>query len=293
MEWNESDSKRALERMRERASCRSFEDRSVPEELLEDILKTGLTAASGGNLQPFSIIVIKDAAERERLCDTCGKQGFIAQAPVNLLFVLDWHKFNKFAAHEKAPFTCPDSFMHYVIALEDVMCAAQTIETAAWLCGLGSCYVGTTNHVGSQLISMYNLPEYTYPVVLLSIGYPKTELRTTPKLDYDFMVFNEKYPDLDGGIIAEKFNEKYAGRVMKLPADAENRNLMLNKLRDALLTTYNETETDEIIAKAEADGQINETQRRFGLHYHAAGMRHMGKEIIAMMEANGLTFFNK
>jgi FMN reductase [NAD(P)H] len=285
------ESGRVLEHMRTRASCRGFESRAIPEGLLEDILKTGITAASGGNLQPFSIIAVKDSERNARLAELCGGQGFIAQAPVNLLFVLDWHKFSLFAAHERAPFTCPVSFMPYVIALEDVICAAQTIETAAHICGLGSCYVGTVNGCGSELIGMFNLPKFTYPVVMLSLGYPKEELKTAPKLPYEAMVFNERYPDKDWSGIIDAFRAKYGDRAMPLPSGEEQRAEMLKKFRDALLTTFGADEADGIIAQAETEGRLNETQRRFGLHYHAAAMRESGKSIIKMMTDNGLMFF--
>lgn len=293
MSWTEIDGCNALERMRQRASCRGFLDREIPGDLMDDIIKTGLCAASGGNLQPYSIVLIRDKERRDKLCELSGDQSFVAQAPVNLLFVLDWYKFSVFAEHEQAPFTCPDSYIHFAIALEDVMCAAQSIETAAWLCGIGSCYVGSVNQTGSHVIKEFNLPKYTYPVLLLSLGYPKNELKTVTKLPYDAVVFNESYTDSGDNAINAWFKEKYGDRAMKLPEDESRRAVILDNFRQALLTTYPAETADGIMAKVIEAGQVNETQRRFGLHYHADHMRESGKKVMRMMADNGLTFFNR
>ena len=293
MEWSVEDGRRGLARMRERASCRNFADKDIPGDLLDDIIDTGLCAASGGNLQPLSIIVIKDKDEREKLCEICGGQRFITQAPVNLLFILDWHKMEVFARNEKAPFTCDNSFMHFLIALEDVMCAAQMIDTGAELCGVTSCYVGTVNTSGARLIEMFNLPKRTYPVLLLSLGYAANNVPVTVKLERDIMVFDGKYPDLSGEFITEKYRNKYKDRSLALPQSDEHRRSMLETFRLALETTYSAEEAAEITAQAEALGRINETQRRFGLHYHAKHMREHGMDVMKMMADNGLTFFEK
>lgn len=291
MEWNEIKGREALKFMQKRASCRSFSQEKIPEDLLKEILSTGLCAASGGNLQPYSIIVIKDTEKRNKVMELCGNQKFIGEAPVNLLFVLDWYKMSVFAENEKAPYTCPDSYMHYLIALEDVMCTAQSIETAAHLCGIASCYVGSTNHCGKDLVELFNLPKHTYPVLLLSLGYPKSELTVRKKLDYDFMVFDERYPDLTYDTIVENFRNKYGDTSTSIPSTEPYRQQMLDKLKSSLQTTYTPPETEKLLEAAIESGKINETQRRFGLHYHALDMRNKGVEIIKMMEDNGLTPF--
>lgn len=293
MSWNQEQGLEALKHMKRRASCRSFTDEKIPDELLQEILETGLTAASGGNLQPYSIVVLKKDEDNQKMMELCGNQKFIGEAAVNLLFVLDWHKMGIFAENEKAPFTCTDSYMHYLIALEDLMCTAQTIETAAHLCGVASCYVGSTNSCGDKIIEMCNLPKSTYPVVLLSLGYPKQTLEVRKKLDFDAMVFENQYPDLTKEFIVEKYRNKYGDASTALPKTEPYRSEFLSALEKSMLTTYSVGETKEILEKAHKDGKINETQRRFGLHYHAEHMRLDGEKIVQKLEDNGLTPFHK
>ena len=127
----------------ERGSCRYFENRKIPPDVLDLILKAGVHAPTGGNLQPYSIIKIEDEQTKRKLTELCGNQQFIAHAPVNLMFCIDWYRLRRWAELEIAPFTATSSFRHFWISFQDTMIAAQNICTAADAMGLGSVYVGT------------------------------------------------------------------------------------------------------------------------------------------------------
>ena len=283
MEWNQEFGKSAVERMLNRASCRSFQAAHIAEDVLEQILEAGIRAASGGNLQPYSVIVVRDAAKREELAELCGGQYFMGKAPVNLIFLLDWYKLSRLAALQKAPFMAHRSFMHFLIGLEDVMCAAQSIETAAWQRGVGSVYIGTVNAAGSELKKIYNLPKYTYPVLILSLGYPKNELPLRERLPYDMTVFPESYPDFSDEDILRGFEAKYGARTRPLPTIESQRIEWLKNLRAALETTYSETETEAILQEIEGRGSVQFLQYVFGVHYNAKEVRDEGKRVLEMM----------
>ena len=89
----------------ERASCRSFRDEPVPDETLDAVLTAASHAATGGNLQPYSVIRVRDAEVRQRLMVLCGDQPFIGKAPVSLVFCIDFHRLERWAALENAPFS--------------------------------------------------------------------------------------------------------------------------------------------------------------------------------------------
>lgn len=50
----------AVLRMSERQTVRNFSDEHIPNEILTHILEAGINVASGGNLQPYSVIVERD-----------------------------------------------------------------------------------------------------------------------------------------------------------------------------------------------------------------------------------------
>jgi len=53
--------------MRRRRSVRHFSDRPVPREIIENCLRTAVTAPSGANMQPWHFVVVTDPAVKRRI----------------------------------------------------------------------------------------------------------------------------------------------------------------------------------------------------------------------------------
>ncbi len=142
------------------------------------------------------------------------------------------------------------------------------------------------------MVKMYNLPKLTYPVVILSLGYPaEKQPPKIAKMPYDMMVFEGKYPDFTEEMIFDGFEAKYGGMKLDLPKNPEHMEERLDILKQALLTTYDPETVQQIVEAARKDGFVNETQRRFGLHYSAHFMYENGKHIMEMMREQGLEPF--
>jgi len=107
---------KTIELLYERASCRSFGEEPIPDETLDVVLAAAAHAATGGNLQPYSIIKVLDSEVRQRLMALCGDQPFIGQAPVSLVFCIDFRRLERWAALEKAPFSARRAFRHFWIS---------------------------------------------------------------------------------------------------------------------------------------------------------------------------------
>lgn len=289
MDRNFENARETLNQMKERYSCRAFSDEKIPEDILKEIIEVGLRAASGGNLQPYSIIVVKDEANKNLLYEACAEQKFIREASVNLVFLMDWHKYDIYTKQKNAPFVAYKTFFHFLIAMQDIMCTAQSIETAAFLCGIGSCYVGSIIGEASLVKEKLNLPDKTYPVLVLSLGYPKNAAPAKiNKLSYDTVVFDEKYRDFTDEDIFKAYESKYEGRTTNLPQKDPYKSESLEKFKKALLTSYSDEDAQKILEKAIEDGFINETQRRFGLHYASHVMQEISKLAYEDMESMGI-----
>lgn len=107
-----------------RYSCRSFSDQEIPEELLNQVIAAGLNAPTGGNLQPYTVLVIRNPETKKILAELCG-QSFIGGAAVNLLFILDWHRLAVYAQAKHAPFVAEKSFFQNLIALRTLCVPAS------------------------------------------------------------------------------------------------------------------------------------------------------------------------
>lgn len=270
----------------ERASCRNFADRKIPKEVLDSVLDVGTHAATGGNLQPYSIIKIESLAMRKRLAEMC-HQDFIAKASVSLVFCIDWHRLQRWAELEVAPFSAMSSFRHFWISFQDTIICAQNICTAADALGLGSVYIGTIMEFFRETRDMFELPKGVLPVVLLCIGYPKSKLMIRRKLGRDLIVHDEKYRELEDEKLKKGFDEKY--HHVKIEITDER----LNRMSDVCTNVHGSDFAGKCIEHIKSMGYINAAQRYFGLHYQADLMPEDNEEFVAITKELGFNWFEK
>ncbi|MEA2065516.1 MAG: nitroreductase family protein [Thermotogota bacterium] len=279
-----------LKLLYERASLRNFSDEEVAEETLSQILEAGTHAASGGNLQPFSIIKIRDKKKMEKLVEP-GNQAFIKTAPVNLLFCIDYYRLRRIAEIEKAPFTATSSLAHYWIALEDTVIVAQTVCTAADSLGLGSVYIGTIFTEPETLRSckqLFELPDEVLPVVLVTMGYPKVKPPIRKKFDMDTLVHDEKYRIPTDEELKEAVERKYDGQ--KFEVSEHDRRI--DTIREVCEKAHDKEFADKVVQEILKNGYISTFQYGFGLHYRADMMPKVNEDLIELIKEYGFDVFS-
>jgi FMN reductase [NAD(P)H] len=269
----------------ERASCRNFSRKKIPTRLLNLILSAGTHAATGGNLQPYSIIKILNEKTRKKLARYCG-QRFISQAPVSLLFCIDWHRLKKWSELETAPFTATSSFRHFWISFQDTVICAQSVCTAADACGMGSVYIGTVLEFFPLLKKMFKLPAGVFPVVLLCLGYPASKLVPRRKLGIDVIVHAERYRKLPPEKIIAAYSEKY-------PFKIEITRDRLALIKKVCTETMGSEFAERCLRRIRRNSFINPAQRYFGLHYIANLMPEGNDKYLKIMEKFGFEWFKK
>ncbi len=271
----------------ERASCRNFSERRIDKQTIDSILEAGIHAPTGGNLQPYSIIKIENKENAKKIAELCGKQDFIADAPLNLLFCIDWHRLQRWAEHEYAPFSATNSFRHFWISLQDTVIAAQNICTAADAMGLGSVYIGTVLECFRELRDMFKLPNGVFPVVLLCVGYPKNKPLIRKKLPVSIIVHDEQYRHIDEDRLAAAFNEKHQNIKVEI---TDSR---LKQIDEVCRKIHGKDFADNCLARIKEQSYINAAQRYFGLHYAADLMSEGNDDFIKIMKESGFNWFEK
>jgi nitroreductase len=261
----------------ERGSCRGYLAKKIPPGILEQVLKAGIHAPTGGNLQPYSIIKIESKSTNTKLAKLCG-QPFVGQAPVNLLFCLDWHRIERWSKLSDAPFTANRSFRHFWISFQDTIISAQNICTAADALGLGSCYIGTVLEFFPAVKKMFRLPQGVFP---------KTQPLPRKKLPVKVMVHSERYRDLSERELVKAFDDKYPG--MKVSITPER----LKAMDKVCRTVSGPALARKALNRIQKQGYINPAQRYFGLHYHADYMADGNDRYLKLMEKFGFHWFKK
>ena len=202
-----------------------------------------------------------------------------------LLFCIDWHRLERWANLEVAPFTATSSFQHFWISFQDTVICAQNICTAADALGLGSVYIGTILLFLPELRDMFELPQGVFPVVLLCLGYPKARPRPRKKLDVDVIVHSERYRHLTDRELVDAFEAKYPDH--KVPITEERLETMAQVCREV----HGEEFARRCVEKVKETGYITPVQRYFGLHYRANLMSQGNDTYLELMAEFGLNWF--
>ncbi|HNX00907.1 MAG TPA: nitroreductase family protein [Candidatus Cloacimonadota bacterium] len=273
-----------LQIMNERASVRNFANREIEPEKIDILMQTACNSASGGNLQPVSIIKIQDQAMRTRLGELCW-QPFIGKAPLNLLFCMDIHRNEVLADVGEVPYTAQHAFRHFWISFQDVIISAQSVCTAADSLGLGSCYIGTVIDRMEECIELFELPKHVIPIVLVVVGYPASKPSIRPKFKQEVMVHNEKYHEYDPSLLYDKYIER----------EQKSQTAFTEKQLEVFIANYQavcgKEEAAAMWEKIRQRGWLTPIQYVFGLHYHSALIPLKNLKLIEILQKQDMHFF--
>jgi FMN reductase [NAD(P)H] len=272
--------------LHERGSVRSYLDKPIEPEILDAVLKAGIHAPTGGNLQSYSIIKIENKETMGKLAKLCW-QDFIGEAAVDLIFCIDHRRHKRLADIGVAPHTTYHSFRHFWVSFQDTIIAAQNICTAADALGLGSCYIGTILEHFEKIIEMCEIPEGVFPVVLLCLGYPKTKPKVTNKFGLEIMVHDETYADIPDENLFVAYTERENHRQLEFTDER------LSRIRNVCTRAHGEAFAEHCVGTIKRNGYINPVQYRFGLHYEADEMAMGNTDFLSILEKMGFDWFKE
>lgn len=196
-----------INQIKNHRSVREYLSQDISDEIMEDILETGIRASSSGNMQAFSIIVTKDKDIKKELSPLHFDQPMVENAPALLTFCADFNRMRKWLKVSQAPENF-DNFMSFMIAAIDATLVSQNCALAAEAHGLGVCYMGTTLANAHLIGPVLGLPKNVVPIVGFSLGYPKETPTRKDRLPLDSLVHYDRYEDYSEEEIKELYFER-------------------------------------------------------------------------------------
>lgn len=191
--------------MNNRMSVRHFDSsKSIDKDILNTILQTAQQSPTYINGQQYSIIVVDDLEKRKKIANatisSAGKpMQFIQDAPIFLLFVIDFNKIDTALSYENNQMLIQNSIESLLIGTVDIGISIEAVNTVAQSFGIGSVMVGAIRKIVPMLIEEFKLPKYTFPLLGISLGYPvaDTKIQKTPRLSLDSLVHYNVYEKKD------------------------------------------------------------------------------------------------
>ncbi|NQU21685.1 MAG: nitroreductase family protein [Candidatus Nealsonbacteria bacterium] len=270
-----------------RASCRDFVDKEIPPDVLRRVLEAGIHAPTAGNLQPVSIIKVVRPETKQKLAELNGGQKCVADAAVDLVFCIDWHRLARWAELEAAPFVGTRSFRHFWFSIQDTIICAQTVCTAAESVGLGAVYVGMVVESITETRELLQLPEGVVPVVLLSLGYPATKSKPARKLGVDLIVHDETYRDPDDAELVAAMDAKYEGHCLEATQPR------VARIAEVCHRIHGAEFSQACFERIQQRGVINQAQIYFGLLYSADEALACNDKLFASIARAGCEWFER
>ncbi|MCD4500206.1 NADPH-dependent oxidoreductase [Chromobacterium vaccinii] len=193
-----------LQLMHSHRSVRSYQDKPIAPELLDAVLDAAWKGPTSINGQQVSLVVVQDAERRRRIAEIAGGQPWIAQAPVFVAVVMDFHKTHLGVEMAGEKQVIHDSVEAFAVGSVDAGIALGNMITAAHAAGLGVVPIGGIRRDPQAMIDLLDLPELTFPLVGLVIGHVQDDAEPKPRLPRASFVHRESYQaaELAGHIAA-------------------------------------------------------------------------------------------
>ncbi|MGD9503576.1 MAG: nitroreductase family protein [Syntrophobacteraceae bacterium] len=152
-----------------RRSIRRYEDKDIPEELVNKLLEAVQWSPSWANTQCWEVVVVKDAETKQKLQETLGKGNPAGKAMVEAPVVIVMCGKVKSSGYYKDQVTT--KFGDWL--LFDVGIATQSLCLEAHSLGLGTVIAGLFDHDKAR--AAVNAPEGVEVVAIVPLGYSAKE----------------------------------------------------------------------------------------------------------------------
>jgi nitroreductase len=169
--------------IQERRSIRKFKHDPLRNTDLKKILEAGRLAPSGGNLQPWYFIVVRQQETKTALAAAADNQTFIADADIVVIALGD-----PAVSAGKLPYTLSSTRIPHkqdpIIAVEHMMLAATAL-------GYGTCWIGAFNE--QEVKKILKIPENMEVIALLPIGTSEEHPPPSPRKAFTEIFFKESF----------------------------------------------------------------------------------------------------
>jgi len=151
-----------LEFIFSRRSIRKYKDKEISDDIINELLKAGMSAPSAMNKDPWHFIVVKKRERLDEIAEALPNGKMLKGAAALLIVCGDID-----AAHGNL-----ESYM-----IQDCTAAVENILLAINSLGLGACWLGV--HPREERVDalkrIFSLPENIIPLAGISLGWPDEE----------------------------------------------------------------------------------------------------------------------
>lgn len=192
-----------LNTLTQHRSIRRYTDEPVSDAHLNAIAQAAMAAPSSVNGQQVTIVCVQDAAKKQRIAEIAGGQPWVAQAPVFLLFCMDFQRAEVAMALHGETLAIHNSIEAQLVGACDVGLMMGNAIAAAESLGLGIVPIGGIRRDPLALVELLALPQLVFPLCGLTVGHPASSSECKPRLPQNVVFHRESYQPVETADIEE------------------------------------------------------------------------------------------
>jgi FMN reductase (NADPH) len=185
-------------------SIRKFRPRPIHDETLETIITAGTRAATGGNLQMYTFLVLDDP-DRIALLKREGVP-IMENTPLVVISLLDLYRIKRWMGVSDTQPVVMDRAIYFFLGFWDATIALQNVVVAAESLGLGTCYVGGI--LSFDVAKHFGTPEYVFPAGMACIGHPDEDRALSMRLPLEAVMHRNNYQRFSDDEIKAFYRER-------------------------------------------------------------------------------------
>jgi FMN reductase [NAD(P)H] len=183
-----------IDLLKNHRSVREFDKgKDVSASEVATIIEAAMAAPNWINGQQVSIIEVRNPKKKAAFAEAAGNQRWIDEAPVFLVFCLDFYRAKLAAEKNGSQLQVVDDIEAVIVGSTDVGIALGSAVIAAESMGLGTVPIGGVRRNLQTIVELLDLPEYVFPVSGLVVGHPRTIPDQKPRLPLKATHQQEEY----------------------------------------------------------------------------------------------------
>lgn len=207
-----------IQLMKNHKSVRFFKDYPISDETLRELIEAGQSSSSSNFIQAYSVINVRNPEKRKIIAELAGNQAHVTEAPLFLVFVADLERarLSTTLHEEKMVYGHAEAF---IISTVDTALMAQNVMLAAESMDLGGVYIGAIRNNPDVVSELLDLPDHTYPLFGMCLGYPAVENEVKPRLPIELILKTDSYLSGNEVELLQEYDELMESYYTKRTAD--------------------------------------------------------------------------
>lgn len=178
-------------------TIRKFKDKKIDKETMDILFDVAVRSASSNGMYSYSMIHVTDKQKKSQIAKVCA-QPYVESTSDLVVFLVDIYR-NRQIAIEKGLVLehLGEDMDNFLQGTSDALISAQNMVVAAESMGIGTVFFGSILGDISKMCEILKLPELTFPIMAVGLGYSDVEPALKPRLPKKIQIFENEYETFD------------------------------------------------------------------------------------------------